>query len=63
VLNNAAVVAFLVSGADKAATLKEVLEGNQPGERFPSKLIQPVNGKLMWLLDEEAAGALSKQRT
>lgn len=63
VLNNAAVVAFLVSGADKAATLKEVLEGSQPGERFPSKLIQPVNGKLIWLLDEEAAGALSKQRS
>ncbi len=61
VLNHAAVVEFLVTGADKAATLKEVLEGSQPGERFPSKLIQPVNGELIWLLDEEAAGALSKR--
>ena len=30
VLNNAAVVTFLVGGADKAETVREVLEGSQP---------------------------------
>lgn len=62
VLNNAAAVMFLVSGSDKAATLKEVLQGTQSPERFPSKLIHPASGTLLWLIDEEAAGALSRQR-
>ena len=50
----------MVSGSDKAATLKEVLEGTQPAEKFPSKLIQPADGKAIWLVDGEAAGALSR---
>ncbi len=60
VLNNAAVVTFLVGGADKAETVREVLEGSQPAELFPSKLIHPTNGRLMWMLDQAAAVALSK---
>jgi 6-phosphogluconolactonase len=53
VLNSAATVLFLVSGADKAAMVKEVLNG-EPG-RFPAQAINPTNGSLMWLLDEAAA--------
>ena len=60
VLNNAGVVTFLVGGADKAETVREVLEGTQPVELFPSKLIHPTNGRLMWMLDQAAAAALSK---
>jgi len=60
VLNNAAVVTFLVGGPDKAETVREVLEGTQPAELFPSKLIHPTNGRLMWMLDQAAAAALSK---
>jgi 6-phosphogluconolactonase len=59
VLNNAAVVMFLVSGQDKAGMLKEVLHGNQPGELFPSKLIRPSNGELIWMVDQSAAAQLS----
>ena len=58
VLNAARRVAFLVSGADKAAVLREVLEGNAPGEKYPSKLIRP-SGKLIWFLDRAAASELS----
>jgi len=60
VLNDAREILFMVSGSDKAATLKEVLEGTQPAEKFPSKLIQPADGKAIWLVDGEAAGALSR---
>jgi len=63
VLNNARAVMFLVDGPEKTATLKEVLQGKQPAERFPSKLIQPSDGKLIWMVDEEAAGALSAQHS
>jgi 6-phosphogluconolactonase len=59
VLNNAAMVMFLVSGQDKANTLKEVLEGGQPADLLPSKRICPTDGKLIWLVDQAAAAALS----
>jgi 6-phosphogluconolactonase len=61
VLNNAAVVMFLAAGEDKTETLKEVLQGTKPGEQFPSKLIRPANGQLIWLADKAAAAALSTQ--
>ena len=56
VFNDAAVVMFLVSGQDKAQPLKEVLEGKESGELYPSKLIQPMDGELIWMVDR-AAGA------
>ena len=60
VLNNAAVVMFLVSGSDKASALAEVLQGQQPGELFPSKLVRPSDGDLIWMVDQAAAAQLSK---
>ena len=59
VLNAARRVAFLVSGSDKAAALHEVLEGNAPGEKYPSKLVRPNDGKLIWFIDRAAASQLS----
>jgi len=59
VLNAARCVAFLVSGTDKADALKAVLEGDAPGEQYPSKLVRPTDGKLIWLVDRAAASGLS----
>jgi 6-phosphogluconolactonase len=59
VLNAARNVLFLVSGADKATVLREVLEGSGPGEKFPSKLVRPSQGKLIWLVDRAAASQLT----
>jgi 6-phosphogluconolactonase len=59
VLNAARCVAFLVSGTDKAAVLHEVLEGTAPAEKYPSKLVQPSEGKLIWFVDRAAASELS----
>jgi 6-phosphogluconolactonase len=59
VLNAARCVAFLVSGTEKAAVLHEVLEGNAPAEKYPSRLVQPSEGKLIWFIDRAAASGLS----
>lgn len=58
-INNAHNVIFLVAGEDKASTLREVLEGEFQPETYPSQLIQPINGSLLWMLDEAAASLLN----
>ena len=59
VLNAAASVTFLVSGTDKAAVLKGVLEESVPGAAYPASLVNPAHGKLIWFLDRAAASGLS----
>jgi len=56
VLNNADLVIFLVSGEEKAEPLRGVLEGQKQPELYPSQLIEPTHGKLLWLVDRAAAG-------
>ncbi len=62
VLNNAARVAFLVAGEEKAGMVARVLEdrrvGNEPS--LPSQRIHPTSGQLLWLLDIDAAGQLQQ---
>ncbi len=55
-INRSRQVLVLVSGASKAARVKEVLEGPHDPQRLPIQLIQPTNGSLTWLLDVAAAG-------
>ena len=60
VLNAGRCVMFLVSGTDKAPVLRTVLEDKTAaGDQYPAKLVQPTDGKLIWLLDRAAASALS----
>jgi 6-phosphogluconolactonase len=56
VLNHAACVMFLVSGAEKASIVREILEN--PSAGLPSQTVRPANGELVWLLDRAAASAL-----
>ena len=51
-LNSGAVVLFLVSGAEKAGIVKEVLEGPK---KYPAQFVQPTHGQLLWMLDKDAA--------
>jgi 6-phosphogluconolactonase len=59
VASNSALVIFMITKADKALALKAVLEGPYEPEQLPSQLIQPKNGKLLWLLDTTAASKLA----
>ncbi|HEU5459661.1 MAG TPA: 6-phosphogluconolactonase [Pyrinomonadaceae bacterium] len=53
-INNAAAVVFLVSGAEKAEIVNEVLRGPK---RYPAQEVRPAE-ELRWLLDREAASKL-----
>ena len=57
--SNAARVVFMVTGVDKAPALKAVLEGPFEPEQLPAQLLQPKNGKLLWLVDAAAGSMLS----
>ena len=58
VLDHAATVIFLVSGAAKAAALAAVLEGEWRPELYPAQVVAPVDGRLLWLVDRAAAAQL-----
>jgi len=57
--SSAAQIIFMVTGADKAPALKAVLEGPYEPEQLPAQLLQPKNGKLLWLVDTAAGSMLS----
>lgn len=61
VINAARHVMFLVAGADKAEALERVLEGPRHPVEFPAQMIAPEDGELWWLVDEGAAGHLSRR--
>ncbi len=59
-INLAALVVFLVGGASKAEIVREVLETTTAhGTALPARLIRPVSGRLLWLLDRDAAALLA----
>lgn len=58
VIDEARDVFFLIAGKDKAQPLHDVLLGKYDPETLPSQLIQPRNGKLLMLLDKDAAALL-----
>ena len=61
VLNQAAHVMFLVSGRDKAAMVRRVIEDRSDSP--PAGLVRPAEGRLLWLVDREAAGQLGSTDT
>jgi len=61
VLNAARHVAFLVSGANKAQPVRDVLERHATINERPAAGVRPEHGTLTWLLDEPAAQLLSRE--
>ena len=61
VLNSAAEVLFTASGAEKAPVLREVLQARPDGPSpHPAALVRPAGGRLLWFVDEAAAGELHR---
>jgi 6-phosphogluconolactonase len=59
VLCNAAYVVFAAGGADKTETLQQVLQGPYQPDLYPSQVVKPTHGTLLWLVDKAAARLLS----
>ena len=54
VLNNAANILFMAGGAEKAEVLKSVLNNDPAAAPYPSQLVHPQNGRLLWLVEQAA---------
>ena len=61
IVNRAASIIFLVTGAEKSKTLWNILEGPYDPVNLPAQVIQPANGELHWFLDNDAASELSQR--
>jgi 6-phosphogluconolactonase len=61
VFNSARMIAFMATGEKKAQTLAEVLSDRYNPNLYPAQRIQPADGKLIWLVDEAAAGKLPEE--
>ncbi|MFK7812795.1 MAG: 6-phosphogluconolactonase [Maribacter sp.] len=61
ILNNADTVAFLVTGASKAEKFTEIKNRTGNFKSYPVSLVNPSSERLIWFLDEAAAGFTSNQ--
>jgi 6-phosphogluconolactonase len=57
-INNAQDIIFLVTGANKAHAVWEVLAGAADPLHYPAQLIHSITGKTHWYLDQTAASQL-----
>jgi 6-phosphogluconolactonase len=60
VFNQAREIWFLVTGQGKTETLKNVIEGEYKPEVYPAQRIHPIDGNLVWMIDEAAGRLLAK---
>jgi 6-phosphogluconolactonase len=61
VLDSATEILFLVSGSKKAEAVWRTLEGPREPDAVPAQLVRPTGGRLVWLMDAQAASRLSSR--
>jgi 6-phosphogluconolactonase len=57
-INNAASVAFLITGKKKAPVVESILNKRESANKFPASYIDPVHGELCWFIDSDAGSLL-----
>jgi 6-phosphogluconolactonase len=57
-INAARLVVFIAAGAAKAPVVRDILEGPFRPDTLPAQVVRPDGGKLLWLLDRDAAALL-----
>ncbi len=61
VINLARTVVFAVGGGAKAQILAAVYQGPVDPIKYPAQIVHPVSGRLLWFVDELAAGMLKEK--
>jgi len=61
VINRARTVVFAVEGVDKAQIFSEVYEGPVDMVKYPAQVVAPASRRLIWMVDELAAGMLKSR--
>ncbi|HXO17778.1 MAG TPA: 6-phosphogluconolactonase [Candidatus Dormibacteraeota bacterium] len=61
VINLARTVVVALEGPDKAAAFAMVYQGPIDPVKYPAQIVNPVSGRLIWLVDELAAGMLKSR--
>lgn len=59
IINHAANIAFLVTGESKATKVGEIIDERDDFKSYPANLVSPLNGNLVWFLDEAAAAEIT----
>jgi 6-phosphogluconolactonase len=59
-INSSATIAFVVCGREKARIVRRVVERSPDIDAVPATAIVPVDGRLVWLLDDAAASHLEQ---
>jgi 6-phosphogluconolactonase len=60
VLNAAREIIFLAAGTKKSTIIQRLLEKDTPDIELPASLIQPQQGTLSWMIDEDAGVGLKE---
>jgi len=60
VLNGGRVVAFALEGAEKAAVFCAVYEDPIDPIKYPAQIVNPPDGRLIWIADDLACGIIEK---
>ena len=63
VINSAKLVVFVVTGKNKSKIVSELLSDKKTKSVYPASLVNPTNGKLVWILDDVAANLLDNKTT
>ncbi len=58
-INNAQNIFFLVTGNKKAKMVSDIINKKGEWQKYPASKVKPLDGKLCWLLDREAAALLN----
>lgn len=61
VLNAGRVVAFALEGAEKAAIFCAVYEDPIDTTKYPAQIVNPPDGRLLWIADDLACGIIEKE--
>ncbi len=59
IINHARTIAFLVTGESKAEMIARIIEKKEGWDKLPASMVIPLDGDLIWLLDDKAANKLN----